>query len=304
MRNKIKIGLFLGILFPLTSLAGDFDNVFKLLIQQRVEQSNPKPPADVSAQTTTKKAGVFGSNEELLSNVLLGGSKTKAEEEKMGREVIGSLLSVSPLLMNGDVQTYVNKVGTWVASSLGKEKRRWVFGVVDSPDVNAFSAPGGYVVITRGLYELLENEAELASVLAHEIGHVHKKHHLEIMQKSSVLGLLGNAVAKKVEGKNESKALGFGAEVFARKMDKSAEFEADRMAIVLTARSGYDPFAYFSVLQKISGISKSDSRIALLFDTHPAPDERIEMLSAAMGEKFDDFNGQVVAAAFIKLSKK
>lgn len=124
------------------------------------------------------------------------------------------------------------------------------------------------------------------------------------MQKSSVLGLLGNAVAKKVDGKNESKALGFGAEVFARKMDKSAEFEADRMAIVLTARAGYDPFAYFSVLQKISEISKSDSRIALLFDTHPAPDERVEMLSAAMGEKFDDFNGQVIAAAFIKLPKK
>ena len=166
----------------------------------------------------------------------------------------------------------------------------WVltFGVIDSADVNAFAAPGGYVFITRGLYSLLRDEAELAGVLGHEVAHVVKKHHLKLLQKSEAIDA-GSKVLKKQMGDDKiAKTLvGSGAEILARGLDKDAEFEADRMGVVLAARSGYDPFGSPAVLQEISSAAADSSSVALLFKTHPHPDERLSRLGTAMGSRFD-----------------
>ncbi len=187
------------------------------------------------------------------------------------------------------LQQYVNRVGRWVASQGERPDLPWHFGVIESNDINAFAAPGGYVVITRGLYRRLNSEADLAGVLAHEIGHVIRKHHLKLIQKQQLLSMgasvLGDSIGK--ESDTMQKLIGSGAEICARSLDKDAEFEADRIGVVLAARAGYDPYGLPAVLQEIGHVGKDDSSAALLFKTHPHPDDRLAKLGDAIGNRLD-----------------
>ena len=144
------------------------------------------------------------------------------------------------------------------------------------------------VFITRGLYKLLRDEAELAGVLGHEIAHVVRKHHLKLLQKSQAISV-GSDLLKKQMGKEKiaKSLIGNGAEILARGLDKDAEFEADSMGVVLATRAGYDAFGLPGVLQEISAASADSSSVALLFKTHPHPDERLARLGEAMGAHFD-----------------
>lgn len=229
---------------------------------------------------------------------------TREEEIQLGREITGNLLGAAPLVKDEALQKYVNQVGRWVASQTDRADLPWHFGVIDSEDLNAFAAPGGYVLLTKGLYRKLNNEAELAGVLAHEIGHVIKKHHLKLLQKTQLLnfgaGLLGSKLGK--DSQTVQKLIGSGAEICARSLDKDAEYEADRIGVVLTARAGYDPYGLPEVLQAIAASGKDDGRVALLFKTHPHPDDRLATLGDAIGSKLDGVkDGKLLAERFYRL---
>lgn len=229
---------------------------------------------------------------------------SRADEIKLGRQIAGNLLGAAPLVKDADLQKYVNEVGRWVASQSERADLPWHFGVIESEDLNAFAAPGGYVLITKGLYRQLTNEAELAGVLAHEIGHVVKKHQLKLLQKQQLLSMGAGLLSGKVGKDNETvqKLIGSGAEISARSLDKDAEFEADRMGVVLAARAGYDPYGLPEVLQTIGHASKDDSRVALLFKTHPAPDDRLAKLGDAIGDRLDKIDdGKTLENRFYKL---
>jgi predicted Zn-dependent protease len=229
---------------------------------------------------------------------------SQQEEIAIGRQIAGNLLGASHLVKDKQLQKYVNNVGRWVASQSERPDLEWHFGVIESNDVNAFAAPGGYIFVTRGLYKLLGNEADLAGVLGHEIGHVIKKHHLKILQQSRLLDLGAKLLAKE-SGENDKikNLIGSGAEVVARSLDKNAEFEADRIAVVLAARAGYDAYGLPEVLQQIGHFAKDDGNVALLFKTHPHPDERLGRLGDAMDDRFDQIKGQELAARFYKIKK-
>ena len=176
-----------------------------------------------------------------------------------------------------------------MASQSERADLPWHFGVIESDDFNAFSAPGGYVLITKGLYRKLDNEAQLAGVLGHEIAHVVKKHQLKVIQKQELLNLGANFLSSKL-GKNNrtaQKVIGSGAEISARKLDKDAEFEADNIGMVLATRAGYEPFGLAEVLQTLGQTNPADNKVALLFKTHPSPDERLIKLSDAVGTSLD-----------------
>lgn len=229
---------------------------------------------------------------------------SRQEEIQIGREITGNLLGAAPLVKDAALQKYVNQVGRWVATQSERTDLPWHFGVIESEDVNAFAAPGGYVVLTKGLYRTLENEAQLAGVLAHEIAHVVRSHHLKILQQSQLLdvgaGLLGKQVGK--DNQLIQKVIGSGAEICARSLDKNAEFEADRMGVVLTARAGYEPYGLAEVLQTIGRTDRNDSSVALLFKTHPHPDDRLIKLDDAVGNKLDKIkNGKTLGNRFYKL---
>lgn len=214
--------------------------------------------------------------------VSAGTGLNEKDEAQVGREIAGRVLGAAPLVDDPGLQAYVNRVGRWLAAQTERPDLPWHFGVLDTAAINAFAAPGGYVLITRGLYEILDNESQLAGVLGHEIGHVVRRHHVTVMQKSAAL----SAGAKLAQSDSRSQLLnnmiGTGAEVFARGLDKSAEFEADAIGVVLAARGGYSPYGLVEVLHKLSARGASDATLTLLFKTHPQPGERLAQLGESV----------------------
>lgn len=265
------------------------DAVGKQVQQPQQQESQPASAADLIKSGMDMMAGATGCSE--------------PEEAAIGQQIAGNLLGAAPLIKDRSLQKYVNNVGRWVASQSERPDLEWHFGVIESNDINAFAAPGGYIFITRGLYRLLQNEAELAGVLGHEIGHVIRKHHLKILQQSKMVDFGGKLLAMKAGGNNSNVQglIGSGAEIVSRSLDKGAEFEADRIALVLAARAGYDAFALPEVLQQIGHVGGGDSSVALLFKTHPHPDERLAKLGEAVDSRFDSLKGQAMADRFYRI---
>ena len=219
------------------------------------------------------------------------------EEIKMGGDLAAMLLGAAPLVQSPAEQHYVNRLGMWLALHSERPNLPWKFGIVDTADFNAFSTPGGHVLISQGLFDRMRNESELAGVLAHEIAHVVQKHHLKALQN----GLRSSALSDMNGYFNSGGGLGSqftkvlldsGKEMFVRGLDKEDEYEADRMAAVMAARSGYSPYGLAGVLQTLAA-APQDRSFALLFKTHPLPADRLERLDAAMGTQLDSVPGLV-----------
>jgi predicted Zn-dependent protease len=233
----------------------------------------------------------------LVDSVKNVGKATKEinqeEEIAIGRDLAATLLGAAPLVPDPRMQRYVNSVGRWIASQSERPDLPWQFGVLDAPQLNAFAVPGGTIFITRGLLERMKNEAELAGVLGHEITHVVKKHHLKAIQKGAMTALAGDALQVAVQNKNagaNEKLVSFGKEMYSRGLDKGDEFEADRLGVVYAARAGYDAYGLPSVLQTLQAMNAQDSAVALMFKTHPAPGERLDMLSEKMQPTLDAYS--------------
>jgi len=218
------------------------------------------------------------------------------QEIALGEGIASNLLGAAPLLNNPPVQEYVNRVGRWLTLQTERPDLPWQFGVLDDNDVNAFAAPGGYVFITKGLLAQMNSEAELAGVLAHEISHVLRKHHLQAIKKGARTELLAEFASDAIKSNGTdprlTKLVSAGTEVYARGLDKNDEYEADRMGVVIAARAGYDPYGLPAVLQTLESINPSDSSVALMFKTHPALADRLSLLDQEMTGHFDRLENQ------------
>ncbi|NCN89604.1 MAG: M48 family metalloprotease [Gallionella sp.] len=221
---------------------------------------------------------------------------SEPQEIELGGGIASSLLGAAPLLDNPALQRYVNRIGRWIALQSERPDLPWHFGVLDDADINAFAAPGGYVFITKGLLARMNSEAELAGVLAHEISHVLRKHHLQALKKGArrelMADLAGEAIKSKGGDERLRKLVSAGTELYARGLDKEDEFESDRMGVVLAARAGYDPYGLPAVLQTLQSINPADSNLALMFKTHPGFDKRLELLGPLMSPALDDWERQ------------
>ena len=220
--------------------------------------------------------------------------KVSAEEEiEIGGNLVSGLLGAAPLVDDPRLQRYVNDVGFWVAAQSKRKDLPWRFGVIQSNGINAFAAPGGYVVVTLGLYQLLENEAQLAGVLAHEIAHVVRKHHLTALQKTMKREFWSELAVDVVDdGKNREslrKLIGSGLKLYTTGLDRSYEFDADLRGVVLAARAGYDPYAFLDVLTTIDSINPGSPELSVLLNTHPPSAERLDQLAAKMDGRLDSY---------------
>jgi len=228
----------------------------------------------------------------------LGRATTEIEEKEeieIGREIASTILGAAPLVPNEQLQRYVNHVGRWLASQSERPDLPWQFGVLDAPQVNAFAAPGGFIFVTRGLFERMRSEAELAGVLAHEIVHVVRKHHLKAIQKSAQSALAADALSLALRDRGSAarqKLIALGKELHLRGLDRGDELEADRLGVVIAARGGYDTYGLPVILQVLQAMNPDDSGLALMFKTHPLPAERLEALEKTMQPTLDAYADQ------------
>lgn len=203
-----------------------------------------------------------------------------AAEISLGHGIAEQILGSVQLVRDPALQRYVSQVGQIVAQSGERSSLPWIFGVIDTPSLNAFALPGGVILISRGLFEHLESEDELAAVLAHEVAHVQRKHHYRVVKRQQAIADVSAMVRQDnvpAAGLLDA-AMKRSTLIVARGLDKGAEYEADRDGMVLAARAGYDSTALLSVLEKLHLVSGQGDG-SLLFSTHPSPSDRIAQLA-------------------------
>ncbi len=235
-------------------------------------------------------------------NIFTGGLSPE-DEVKLGREqhpeIVGEFGGEYD---DPELRAYVNSLGRLLARTSELPNLDWHFTILDSPIVNAFALPGGYVYMTRGLLALADNEAELAGVLAHEIGHVTARHSAErygqsVLGTAAALGvglLLGSEVA--------AQATSSAAQLAVLSYSRDQEFEADTLGVRYLARTGHDPNAMATFLRRLLGHSRYEAQLAGrpeaadAFDitqTHPRTADRVQRAIQQAGGR--NVNNPIVA---------
>jgi len=206
------------------------------------------------------------------------------EEQRTGREMHPQILQEFGRYQDERVQAYVNHVGQSLVRHTELPGQQWTFTVLDSPIVNAFALPGGYVYITRGLLALAQSEAELASVLGHEMGHVTARHAAQRQTASLGAGILGVLVGA-VTGSSELGQAGMGTgQALVAGYSRDQEFEADDLGIRYIGRGGYDVNASSSFLTRMNEQSRLEAAMMgnpgrpseyNIMSTHPRTPDRV-----------------------------
>ena len=204
---------------------------------------------------------------------------TDAEEQELGAAVSERVRQRYGVVQDANLHRYVTLVGVAVAQATDRPNVPWQFIVLDTDAVNAFAAPGGYVHITRGALALIQNEAELAGVLGHEIIHVTEKHTIRAMQKNKSIQmgadekLSGNAALLNRLVENvylEIVEKGFG---------RGEELESDEKGVAAANRIGYAPQGLGQFLTRLQERNKSSKEKRGLFASHPQMKERLSQLA-------------------------
>ena len=210
---------------------------------------------------------------------------SEAQEIEMGREADKEVEASFGLYPDEKVQAYVARLGAALAANSERQNLPWTFRVVDDPTVNAFALPGGFVYVTRGIMTHLDSEAELVSVLGHEIGHVTARHSASMISKQqfAMLGLgIGMVVRPELQQFGGLAQAGVG--LMFLKFGRDAEAQADDLGLRYLGREGYDPQEAVEVFSVLEGASRKDEggRLPTWLSTHPAPEDRALRLRAAI----------------------
>ncbi|MCP4693805.1 MAG: M48 family metalloprotease [Desulfobacterales bacterium] len=185
-------------------------------------------------------------------------------------------------------QKYVNMVGNAVGRYSSRPKIPYYFVVVESPVYNAFACPGGIIFISSTLVKNLTDESELACVLAHEVGHVCRKHALQTIKRAkffSGVSTISEATMKGEKGKEFQSMIGdLQSAIFDHGLDQNMEYEADAEAMEIAYRTGYDPNGMIRVLSMLQKREEGAKKEGSWFSTHPPLSERIKKTGSLMSK--------------------
>ena len=216
------------------------------------------------------------------------------DEAKMGAEQAPEVTKqFGGVYENPELARYVTSIGQLLASTVEEPNVHYTFTILNSPIVNAFSLPGGYVYVTRGLLALADDEAEVAGVMAHELGHINAHHSAQRYSRTVFaqlgLGLLGAVTKSDIAGQLG----GTAAQLVLMSYSREQEFEADSRGVRYMSRAGFDPHAMAGFLSKLQSNDALQAQIAghpgaadkfNLLATHPRTADRVERAIAEAGE--------------------
>lgn len=215
-------------------------------------------------------------------------------EIRVGRQVAARILARQPLHPDESLQRYVNLVGTAIALHGDRPDLDFHFGVIESEQVNAYAAPGGYVFVTDAALALMENEAELAGVLAHEIAHVNRRHIVEALEIRAPESSPMAGLTRFFGGASEVAQVFFSQAVdevvdvlFERGLQREDEFDADRHGVQLAGHAGYRTDGLGRFLERLAGEVSAEAT-ETLSETHPPASDRLERLHEILEEAASD----------------
>jgi predicted Zn-dependent protease len=209
---------------------------------------------------------------------------SESQEIEIGKQMDAEIRREMGTYDDPELQRYVEGIGLRLARASQRPNLPWHFTVVDEPAINAFALPGGYIYVTRGIVPFLDDEAELAGVLGHEIGHVTARHSAQQYTQATSAGLGVTLLsifvpeARPFQNLTET-ALG----VMFLKYGRDDELEADRLGVEYTANTGWNPAGVAGMLRTLARLDEANGSrrgVPNWLSTHPAPADRVEEVQA------------------------
>lgn len=232
-------------------------------------------------QSLTNASGMLGD----FGKMGKGINGVGADEETAigGVVALEAVARLGKVVRDEKITERVNLIGKALARYSDQPNLRWRFAVLDSDQVNALSAPAGYIFITRGLYDLLTTDDLLAAVLGHEIVHIAKRHALKVVARNTFIEGAADFTAKRSADfrRFETGVVAITHMLFEKGYDPLAEYEADREGQALATLAGFAPGSLRQVLELLRQSNPVERPI---FSTHPPLPERIKRLTPALVE--------------------
>src|SRR5437016_9177317 len=221
------------------------------------------------------------------------------KEVREGRMLAAQVDKEAKFIDDPAITEYVNRVGQNIVLH-SDAKVPFTIKVIDSDEVNAFALPGGFFYVNKGLLLAADNEAEVAGVMAHEIGHVAARHAVENQTKANLLEYLalgGSIFLGGIPGMIYQNTAGLGLMGMFMKFSRSAEEEADKLGVQYMYAAGYDPSAMATMFEKLEAKNKKKpGLIAKAFATNPAPPER-RAAALALAARFPEHDEYVISTS-------
>lgn len=216
------------------------------------------------------------------------------QEVALGRQINQQLTTRQfQLYRDATITSYVDDIGQRLVPHSSRSNIPYTFQVVNSEQVNAFATMGGFVYVTTGLMRLAENEAELASVVAHEIGHIAERHAVSQMRERAIQGGIASAA-----GLDRNAAVAIGVELaLNRPNSRQDEFEADRDGLSTITEAGYASEAMVTFMEKLLAQQRGRS-VPNILSTHPATGDRIARLEQQLNAMEDTQGEGLDSAAY------
>ena len=267
------------------------------------DNRTPVPPVPTKAPnakplSTNEDPEMIGKRN-LNKGVIAKMSGSTEKEVKLGHQLAAEIDREAKFIDDPLVTEYINRVGQNIVIH-SDAKVTFTIKVIDSDEVNAFALPGGFFYVNKGLVLAADNEAELAGVMAHEIGHVAARHAMENSTKASLVEYLALGTSiflGGIPGMVFQNTAGLGMMGIFMKFSRSAEEEADKLGVQYMYAAGYDPNAMATMFEKLEAKNKKKpGLIARAFASHPAPPDR-RAAALALAARFPEHEEYVISSS-------